>query len=52
MERDLKRLPGVQLIFANINSGNANFYVGLKALEERWNGEKELVASTCRPSKP
>ncbi len=43
MERDLKRLPGVELIFANINAGNANFYVGLKPLEERSLSQQDIM---------
>ena len=43
MERDLKRLPGVDLIFANVNAGNANFYVGLKALDERTLSQQDIM---------
>jgi len=43
MEHDLKRLPGVELIFANINAGNANFYVGLKPLEERSLSQQDIM---------
>jgi hydrophobic/amphiphilic exporter-1 (mainly G- bacteria), HAE1 family len=43
MERDLKRLPGVELIFTNVNAGNANFYVGLKPLEERSRSQQDIM---------
>ena len=43
MEHDLKRLPGVELIFANINAGNANFYVGLKPLDERSLSQQDIM---------
>jgi HAE1 family hydrophobic/amphiphilic exporter-1 len=43
MERDLKRLPGVELIFANINAGSANFYVGLKPLEVRTQSQQDIM---------
>ena len=43
MERDLKRLPGVELIFTNVNAGNANFYVGLKPLEERSISQQDII---------
>ena len=43
MEHDLKRLPGVELIFANVNAGNANFYVGLKPLEERSLSQQDIM---------
>jgi len=43
MERDLKALPGVELIFANVNAGNANFYVGLKPLEERSLSQQNIM---------
>ena len=43
MERDLKRLPGIELIFANVNAGNANFYVGLKPLEERSISQQDII---------
>ena len=32
MERDLRQLPEVDLIFTNVNAGGANFYVALKPL--------------------
>jgi HAE1 family hydrophobic/amphiphilic exporter-1 len=43
MERDLKGLPGVDLIFSNVNAGNANFYVGLKPLEERSLSQQDIM---------
>ena len=43
MERDLKVLPGVDLIFSNVNAGNANFYVGLKPLEERTLSQQDIM---------
>ncbi|HEU5258978.1 MAG TPA: efflux RND transporter permease subunit [Vicinamibacterales bacterium] len=43
MERDLKLLPGVDLIFSNVNAGNANFYVGLKPLEERTLSQQDIM---------
>jgi HAE1 family hydrophobic/amphiphilic exporter-1 len=43
MERDLTRLPGVALIFTNVNAGNANFYVGLKPLEQRSQSQQEVM---------
>ena len=43
MERDLKRLPGIELIFANVNAGNANFYVGLKPLEDRSLSQQDIM---------
>ena len=43
MERDLKRLPGVDLIFANVNAGSANFYVGLTPLEERSQSQQDIM---------
>src|SRR6476660_5381749 len=43
MERDIKRLPGVDLIFANVNAGNANFYVALKPLESRKLSQQDIM---------
>jgi len=34
IERNLRQLPEVDLVFANVSAGSANFYVGLKPLEE------------------
>jgi HAE1 family hydrophobic/amphiphilic exporter-1 len=35
MERDVRNLQDVAVVFTNVNAGNANFYVGLKPLESR-----------------
>ena len=43
MERELRRLPGVDLIFTNVNAGNANFYVGLKPLEQRSMSQQDIM---------
>ena len=43
MERELRRLPGVELIFTNVNAGNANFYVGLKPLEQRSLSQQDIM---------
>jgi hydrophobic/amphiphilic exporter-1 (mainly G- bacteria), HAE1 family len=43
MERDLKTLPGVDLIFANVNAGNANFYVALKPLDARALSQQDIM---------
>src|ERR1041385_5957823 len=43
MERELRKLPGVDLIFTNVNAGNANFYVGLKPLEERTQSQQTIM---------
>jgi hypothetical protein len=43
MERQLRRLPGVDLIFTNVNAGNANFYVGLTPLEQRSMSQQDVM---------
>jgi HAE1 family hydrophobic/amphiphilic exporter-1 len=43
MERDIRQLPEVDLIFTNVNTGNANFYVGLKPLESRKLSQQNLM---------
>ncbi|PYR80739.1 MAG: AcrB/AcrD/AcrF family protein [Acidobacteria bacterium] len=43
MEQELKRLPGVDLIFSNVNAGGANFYVGLKPLDERTLSQQDIM---------
>ena len=43
MERELRRLPGVELIFTNVNPGNANFYIGLKPLEQRSLSQQDIM---------
>jgi HAE1 family hydrophobic/amphiphilic exporter-1 len=43
MERDLHKLPDVDLIFANVNSGSTNFYVALKPLESRKLSQQDLI---------
>jgi hydrophobic/amphiphilic exporter-1 (mainly G- bacteria), HAE1 family len=43
MERDLKRLPDVALIFSNVNAGSANFYVALKPLDERKLSQQDIM---------
>jgi len=43
MERDLHRLPDVDLIFTNVNAGTANFYVALKPLESRTISQQDVM---------
>jgi HAE1 family hydrophobic/amphiphilic exporter-1 len=43
MEDDLRKLPDVRLIFTNVNTGNANFYVALKPLEERKRSQNDIM---------
>jgi len=43
MEDDLRKLPDVGLIFTNVNTGSANFYVGLKPLEDRKRSQTDIM---------
>ncbi len=43
MEDDLRKLPDVGLIFTQVNTGNANFYVGLKPLEDRKRSQNDIM---------
>jgi HAE1 family hydrophobic/amphiphilic exporter-1 len=43
MEKDLRGLQDVDLIFTNVNAGNANFYVALKPLESRTATQQDIM---------
>ncbi|MFH1574169.1 MAG: efflux RND transporter permease subunit [Acidobacteriota bacterium] len=43
IETDLGQLPEVQAVFATINPGSANFYLGLTALESRALTQQDLM---------
>jgi hydrophobic/amphiphilic exporter-1 (mainly G- bacteria), HAE1 family len=43
IERNLRGLPQVDLVFTNINAGSANFYVGLKPLESRTLSQQAIM---------
>ena len=43
IERDLRALPEVELVFANVFTNRANYYVGLKPLEGRKVSQQELM---------
>jgi hydrophobic/amphiphilic exporter-1 (mainly G- bacteria), HAE1 family len=46
IEQEIRNLPHVQNVFANVNAANANFYVQLTPLEEREISQQELIRST------
>jgi hydrophobic/amphiphilic exporter-1 (mainly G- bacteria), HAE1 family len=46
IEQELRNLPHVQNVFANVNAANANFYIQLTPLEERDISQQELIRST------
>jgi hydrophobic/amphiphilic exporter-1 (mainly G- bacteria), HAE1 family len=43
IEEGLRKLPEVQTVFATVNVGSANFYVGLTPLEKRKTSQQELM---------
>ncbi len=43
IEEGLRKLPEVETVFATINAGNANFYVGLTPLEKRKVSQQQLM---------
>ena len=43
IEEGLRKLPEVQTVFATVNAGNANFYVGLTPLEKRKVSQQQLM---------
>jgi len=43
IERNLRQLPEVDLVFANVSAGSANFYVGLKPLESRTLSQQDIM---------
>ena len=43
IEEGLRHLPEVQTVFATVNVGSANFYVGLTPLEKRKASQQELM---------
>lgn len=43
IERDLRQLPEVDTVFANVNAGGGNFYLGLTPLESRQVSQQELM---------
>src|SRR5258706_716618 len=43
MEHDVRQLPEVDLVFTNVNAGNANFYVALKPLESRKLSQQDII---------
>ncbi len=43
IEEGIRQLPEVETVYANIGSGNANFYVGLTPLEKRKVSQQELI---------
>ncbi len=43
MEHDVRQLPEVDLVFTNVNAGNANFYVALKPLESRKLSQQDIM---------
>jgi hydrophobic/amphiphilic exporter-1 (mainly G- bacteria), HAE1 family len=43
IEEELRKLPEVQTVFATINPGSANFYIGLTPLEARKISQQELI---------
>ena len=43
IEADIRKMPEVQTVFATVNAGGANFYVGLTPLEDRKISQQELI---------
>jgi HAE1 family hydrophobic/amphiphilic exporter-1 len=43
IEEDIRKMREVQTVFANVNAGQANIYVGLTPLEERNVSQQELM---------
>ncbi len=43
IEEGLRKLPEVQTVFATVNAGNANFYIGLTPLERRKVSQQQLM---------
>jgi hydrophobic/amphiphilic exporter-1 (mainly G- bacteria), HAE1 family len=43
IEEGLRKLPEVQTVFATVNVGSANFYIGLTPLENRKASQQELM---------
>jgi hydrophobic/amphiphilic exporter-1 (mainly G- bacteria), HAE1 family len=43
IEEGLRGMPEVRTVFATVNAGSANFYVGLTPLEERKISQQELI---------
>jgi hydrophobic/amphiphilic exporter-1 (mainly G- bacteria), HAE1 family len=43
MEQAIRRMPEVQTVYATVNAGNANFYVGLTPLEKRKVSQQDLI---------
>ncbi len=41
--RDPKKLPEVAMVLTSVNAGSANFYMGLKPLDERTLSQQELM---------
>ncbi len=46
IEEELRKLPEVQTVFANVNAASANFYIGLTPLENRKVSQQELIRNT------
>jgi HAE1 family hydrophobic/amphiphilic exporter-1 len=46
IEDGLSKLPEVRTVFANVNAGSANFYIGLTPLESRKVSQQELIRRT------
>jgi hydrophobic/amphiphilic exporter-1 (mainly G- bacteria), HAE1 family len=43
IEEGLRKLPEVQTVFATVNAGSANFYIGLTPLEKRKASQQQLM---------
>jgi HAE1 family hydrophobic/amphiphilic exporter-1 len=46
IEEGIRKLPEVQTVFATVNAGSANFYIGLTPLEDREVSQQELIRKT------
>jgi hydrophobic/amphiphilic exporter-1 (mainly G- bacteria), HAE1 family len=46
IEEAVRKMREVQTVFSNVNTGNANIYIGLTPLEERSVSQQELIRET------
>jgi hydrophobic/amphiphilic exporter-1 (mainly G- bacteria), HAE1 family len=46
IEEDIRKMREVQTVFANVNAGQANIYVGLTPLEKRKVSQQDLIRET------